>query len=277
MITLTSYATEDFIPSQVAQAESALHHGARRIAMWRPGDLRATAFYARHRDILDRPRGGGYWLWKPYIILVELEKLQQGDVLIYSDCGKPDNPHTVSRPLTVLTDWCRDQRGGMLPGVYIPQYGRNAIWTKGECFTVMGCEADSYRNHPQIQATFSVWEKHDRSMEFVREWLNWCTVPAALLDDHIDPSIPDAPDFRQHRHDQSILTLLALKHGLKCFGSPVEARHRSKKIDRLIDRIAGDKAVNSYAAKFPSLSLMNSAERTSPEPDPKDHQQASGQ
>jgi len=31
-------------------------------------------------------RGYGYWIWKPYIILQELNKLDDGDILVYLDC-----------------------------------------------------------------------------------------------------------------------------------------------------------------------------------------------
>jgi hypothetical protein len=107
--------------------------------------------------------------------------------------------------------------------------------------------------HPQIQTTFSVGEKHDESLDFVQAQLDWCTVTAAISDDRVDPSIPDAPDFRDHRHDQSILTLLALKRGLRCYGSPLEGHSGSKGIDNLIDRITGHLPADSYAHKFPRL------------------------
>jgi len=253
MIALTSFASDPFAAAQLSLAQDALQSGAQRLSLWRRRDLERTAFYRANRDILDQPRGAGYWLWKPYIILSELERLQQGDFLFYSDCGQPDKPHRISRPLHVLADWCKSNVGGMLPGVYIPKSGRNAKWTKGECFSVMGCDSDLFRDHPQIQTTFSVWEKHDESLDFVQAWLDWCTVPAAISDGRVDPSIPDAPDFRDHRHDQSILTLLALKRGLRCYGSPLEGHGGSKGIDNLIDRISGQLPADSYAHKFPRL------------------------
>ena len=143
----------------------------------------------------------------------------------------------------------------MLPGLYLPRYGRNAIWTKGECFAALGCEDSIFKEHPQIQATFSVWEKHDASIDFVSTWLDWCTNPAALIDDHIDPNIPDAPDFREHRHDQSVLTLLTLKRGLKCFGSPFESHKGERRINCLIDRINGEAEIESFADLLPGLNL----------------------
>ena len=34
-------------------------------------------------------RGFGYWCWKPYIILKSLEKIKDGDILVYADTGLP--------------------------------------------------------------------------------------------------------------------------------------------------------------------------------------------
>ena len=251
MIALTSYGTSEFNQIQTLLVKSAIDQGAHRVSMWHPEHLKETKFYERHRDILDRPRGGGYWLWKPYIILMELERLGKGDYLIYHDCGRKNKPDIIRQPLHHATQWVHDNLGGMLPGSYTPRYGRNAKWTKGECFAVMGCEAPLYKEHPQIQASVSVWERHDASMDFVREWLHWCTNPAALLDDRIDPTIPDDPDFVDHRHDQSVLTLLAIKRGLKCMGSPLECHYGERKINGLIERIKGEALVESFARKLP--------------------------
>ncbi|CAF4118422.1 unnamed protein product [Rotaria sp. Silwood2] len=44
-------------------------------------------FRQRNSDILNRDRGAGYWLWKPYIIWHELYVAREGDVIVYSDAG----------------------------------------------------------------------------------------------------------------------------------------------------------------------------------------------
>ncbi len=44
-------------------------------------------FADRNKNILQRKRGAGYWLWKPYIIYQELYGARNGDIIIYSDAG----------------------------------------------------------------------------------------------------------------------------------------------------------------------------------------------
>ena len=40
------------------------------------------------------PRGFGYWLWKPRVILDKLQKVNYDDIVVYTNCGceLPDNP-----------------------------------------------------------------------------------------------------------------------------------------------------------------------------------------
>lgn len=45
------------------------------------------------------------------------------------------------------------------------------------------------------------------------EWLEWCSDPRCLIDRVNELSLSNHPDFLDHRHDQSILTLLAYRSG----------------------------------------------------------------
>jgi Flp pilus assembly protein TadD len=106
--------------------------------------------------------------------------------------------------------WCIEHRG-MLPGV--PIVGQGA-WTKRDCFHYMGCDAQHYWNAPQIQATFSLWCGKE-AMEFVAEWLRWCQDRRCLTDDSNECGLANLPGFRDHRHDQSILTNLCVDRGIE--------------------------------------------------------------
>jgi hypothetical protein len=44
-------------------------------------------FKLNFKDILREQRGGGYWIWKPYIIKKHLDKINDNDILIYMDAG----------------------------------------------------------------------------------------------------------------------------------------------------------------------------------------------
>ena len=52
-----------------------------------PNDI-DPVFREKNKDILNRKRGNGYWIWKSYFInKTMIEKLNYGDYLIYADAG----------------------------------------------------------------------------------------------------------------------------------------------------------------------------------------------
>ena len=45
-------------------------------------------FWLKHCDFLEtNKRGYGYWLWKPYLIKSEFDKMKENDILVYCDSG----------------------------------------------------------------------------------------------------------------------------------------------------------------------------------------------
>lgn len=238
-VTLLSFATSRFHAQQASLNRSARNHGITDIAPWNDVELRKTAFYRANRQILDVARGAGYWLWKPFLICEELSRLENGDFLVYYDVGRRWMPHTISTSLAPLLRWCETENGGIIPGAYVPEFGPNMNWTKRECFVLMDCDSPLYWEHPQIQATFSVWQKLPGPVDFAAEWLDWCLTPGTLDEKVTMAEPPNFPGFQAHRHDQSIITNLALKRGIKCYGDPYYQLPRPKDINNLVDRIAG--------------------------------------
>jgi hypothetical protein len=235
--TLVSFSTNEFRRQQHILSKSAISVGIERIILWSEEKLRDENFFQAHRYIFDQKRGFGCWLWKPYIIHRELSKLGDEEFLIYWDVGRRKYPHRFELSIEPLLDWCLDN-GGMLPGVCVPQYGPNKRWTKRDCFVAMNCDSAMYWEHPQVQATFSIWQKSSKALSFVDEWLTWCQRPEVITDDTNRLGLPDFDQFVAHRHDQSVLTNLVIKHHLRYFGpgSSVPG-DGDKDINNAIDRI----------------------------------------
>ncbi len=57
-------------------------------------------------------------------------------------------------------------------------------------------------------------------MTFVSEWLTYAQDSRAITDDNNVLSSTNYPDFRGHRHDQTILSLLAKKWNLTVYPDP---------------------------------------------------------
>jgi Flp pilus assembly protein TadD len=237
LVYFVTFATSDLAAYQpLVNRTAATFGGIDTLVPWTPERLAATDFFRRHREILSAKTGAGYWLWKPYIILDLLERVRAGDWVVYSDVGR-NFPYTIYHPVAPLTGWAVAMNGGMFPGAYIPDAGRNARWTKRDCFVRMSCDSERFWAAPQIQASFSLWQKNEASLDFVRQWLRHCSDRAVLTDEANASGLPDFPDFVQHRRDQSVLTNLALSRDVRGFGSPTRALmplNRLKVMDNVI-------------------------------------------
>jgi hypothetical protein len=240
-ITLVSFATEEFRHQQICLSRSAINVGIDYVACWNEHRLSKEPFYTEHSDIFRHRTGFGCYSWKPYVINYELARVSDGDFLIYSDVGRRTYPYRFEQPPQPLLAWCVENSDGILPGMYIPQYGPNKRWTKRDCFVAMNCDFPEYWDHPQVQATFSIWQKTEKALEFVNEWLSWCERPEVITDEPNRLGLPNFDGFVAHRHDQSVLTNVLIKHKLKCFGDPNTALLGDKDINNLIDYVCGKK------------------------------------
>jgi hypothetical protein len=224
---LVSFATSEFALAMRGLIDSARAFGVDRVDPWDPARLRATPFYPAHRELLDRPRGAGYWLWKPYIIQSLLDQAAPGDIVVYADAAI-----SVIRPLDPLFDLCR-RRGGVLlfRGHYDAIFGPPhvcAAWTKRDAFVLMGCDAEAFYQAPMVDASLVVLERDGRAQTLVREWLEYCRDPRIVSDDENSCALANRPEFIAHRHDQSVLSLLAARHGLELFRGPSQYGNHCK-------------------------------------------------
>jgi len=209
-----TFGTTEFRVQQECLARSAQEFGqVDEVELLGPANIKGTSFYASHRDILDYPRGAGYWLWKPYLILAKLASVAPGDVVIYSDCGRGSG-YQFHRSALPLIDWAANSGHGAFPGISIPHFGPNAIWTKRDCFVHMACDSPRFWHHPQIQATHSVWIKSSFTCDFVETWLRLCCDPRIITDAPNACGMDNLPGFKDHRHDQSVLTNLVIEANL---------------------------------------------------------------
>src|SRR5688572_1052053 len=84
---LTSYGDARFRASLERLMASARGHGIDECRSWSRDALERTSLYRTHRATLDEWPGGGFWLWKPFIVKETLREMAPGDILVYSDAG----------------------------------------------------------------------------------------------------------------------------------------------------------------------------------------------
>jgi len=88
-------------------------------------------------DILTQRRGGGYWLWKPYMLFKVLRESQEGDIIFYSDAGAYFVKNV--EPLLNLADE-KEIVSFQLPPDLI-----ESTWTKRDTFKLLNVDAGALK------------------------------------------------------------------------------------------------------------------------------------
>ncbi len=202
MIHGITYTDENMTKSAELCRSSMLKHGFDTCHIFDDNDI-SYEFKLANKDIFkEGVRGAGcYWLFKPYIIYNELQSLDDGEFLIYSDAGVEfinNVSHIIDRMDEDIfffgnnwnhVDWCK------MDVIMAINRGDVSILAK------------------QVQASVIFFRNTQKVRDFVKEWLLYCQMPN-FIDD--SPSkLLNVFTFQEHRHDQAILTSLQIKHGYK--------------------------------------------------------------
>ena len=168
-------------------------------------------FYISNIKIFQHWRGWGYWLWKPYFIAKTLERLKDNDLCFYLDA----TGEFLSSP-EILMNNCISNNGILL---FENSSFINFHWTKMDCFNLMGLTEEKYVHGYQADAAVQIYQKNQWNTAFVQEMLAYSKNYHILTD---APNITglNLPGFKDHRHDQSILSLLAIKYQVPLVRSP---------------------------------------------------------
>jgi hypothetical protein len=197
-----NYASSGFFNSQQFGLQSAESFGFKSVG-YTDKDIDID-FKSKYNKILDSKRGAGYWLWKPYIILDMLSKINEGDYLVYMDSGANfiKDPSNILRMLN---------HKGVLTFSMVQKTSK---WTKGDCFYYINDDDKlKFKDENQIQGTYIFLRKCDESVMFVKKWLDYCT-SNDLITDEPNIKMDNLSDFIDHRHDQSILSLLVYNENI---------------------------------------------------------------
>jgi hypothetical protein len=211
---LVNLSDKIFEDSRFRLNDSAIKYGIDLVFSYDFAEIMGTEFFQKNKKILEQPKGLGYWLWKPFIIFEVLNKISDGDVVVYSDCGI----EIVDR-LDSLIEICSEKQPVMLfsNGDLV-----NAQWTRRDCFILMNADSKKYWFSLQCDAAFALFRKSPESIAFVKEWLFYCS------DERIISDLPNScgkrnlPGFLEHRRDQSVLSILAKKHKIELFRCPTQ-------------------------------------------------------
>jgi hypothetical protein len=196
-----------------------------KIKIYRDTDLpQYTEFWERHKELLLNNRGYGFWIWKPFLIMKTLEEMNENDIFIYADSGCEINPNGKAL-LNSYIELLNQNPSGIL-SFCIDTYcmkdynSSEKNYTKMDAFKHLECEF--LLETQQLHATCFMIRKCPYSEFMVKLWYNTCC-HYSLLDD--SPSVsPNYDGFLEHRHDQSIWSLIRKKYGSIVLNDQVQGK-----------------------------------------------------
>ena len=163
-------------------------------------------FWSQHSHFIENnKRGYGYWLWKPYIIKKTMESMKDGDILLYLDCGCEIDVQKKNEIIKFMDFVKKDLIIGTRTLV-------EKDWNKMDLIIKLNMLDNKYLNTDQHQAGAILFLVCDKTRNLVNEWYEIGS-EYHYIDD--TPSIiPNFDCFKEHRHDQSIFSLLTKKYDL---------------------------------------------------------------
>ena len=94
---------------------------------------------------------------------------------------------------------------------------KNSEWTKRDTFILMGCDNYIFHNTVQLEAGVIALKNNKFIRDLLKQWMFYATNDNILFDNDNLCGLPNLPNFKEHRYDQSILTNLAIQSNLKSF------------------------------------------------------------
>lgn len=226
-INLVTFASQEYRQSADILRDSAWRHGVNGVMLRTPEQFALSNIYRENQALFSQPRGCGYWAWKPLAILSAMS--YDDDVLIYADAGV----EFIGNVQEIISRMDQD----------IFLFGNNwehAHWCKADVMAELGPWGWFGK---QVQASVIFFRVTDYTRHFVGEWLDWCLFEGGRLIDDSPSRTPNHPEFREHRHDQAILTTMAYRDGLKLHWWPASYNDGAFIYEKLPQYAADDYSV----------------------------------
>ena len=174
------------------------------IKAYGPGDLKAD-FKEKYKDILNKRRGGGYWIWRYHLIDRLLNEMEENDIVIYLDAGCHLNRKGTDRFQEYL-DLLKKSKYGMLS--FQMHDAIEKIWTVKEIFRYFNIEeSDEIANTGQYLGGILFIKKCHHSVDYIKRMLKILEDDRNLFTDYYNDKGQENY-FKDNRHEQSVSSVL---------------------------------------------------------------------
>ena len=163
----------------------------------------SESFKTEFKDILEKPRGAGYWIWKFDIIKQLLLRMTTNDILCYVDSGCSINTNGKSR-FNEYIEMLNNSNESII-SFQLPRHEKS--YTIKELF----CHLNIDNNTGQFVGGILIMKNNEKTMKIIDDCISVLRADHLLVTDYYN--IGQCKEFIENRHDQSILSLVRKKHG----------------------------------------------------------------
>jgi hypothetical protein len=167
-------------------------------------------FLIENKYILDQNRGGGYWLWKPYIINETLKNINENDILFYIDSKYYFTEKFSELYKSLFNEDFLIWRNKPNEESY---YLKN--WCKMDVIHKYNVYEEVFeKNMEACWAGAMIMRKTNNVINIIQEWLTMCC--SENITD-IPSIIQNSIEFNDHRHDQTLLSIVLWKYKIPLY------------------------------------------------------------
>lgn len=160
----------------------------------------------KQSEIINEKRGGGLWSWKPDVILTTLNKMEDGDILVYCDSGCTVYP---------CNEWNHIWKSLENYDIIAQRiYQRTDKWTRKNIIEHFAeTNSKNWTKCYQFMATAIILKASNFTRTFVSEWKYTMILhPEMVKDVPKEEKTNESECFIENRHDQAIYSALMYKY-----------------------------------------------------------------
>jgi hypothetical protein len=211
-----TYGNHRFRESKNRLLKEALDFGAFKTITGYGPEFMSREFIEKFKNILSLPRGGGYWIWRPILLLQKLNEINDGEYLVYLDAGCKLNPYGKKRFYEYI-DMFKNSDYGIISFPMTGKLGpgnleRENVWTNTEIFKYFNVPINGeFGNSGQYLGGILVMKKNQHLLKIINLLIKALYDDPLMYTDHYTQN--QHLQFKENRHEQSLFSLLRKIHG----------------------------------------------------------------
>lgn len=195
-------------------------------------------FKSKNQNLWNYNKGDGFWTWKPYVIKKELEKSEEGDIIVYCDT-RYIITGDISSPIKEHFNENSDDFFALKTHHFVSSSLQiEAMWSKGDAYHLIGVDMNDQKYPYQIWSGFICLRKSKNSYNIINQWLEY-SEDERIITDNTNILQDNHPIFRENRYDQTVLSLVLKKNNIHMIDSKLSNLLSGYPHSSLIHRVPG--------------------------------------